>query len=64
LLVGVSRKSMITKILNCSPEEALNGTSILHTLAYTKGARIFRVHDVAQVKELILLLGAQDLHEL
>jgi len=64
LLVGVSRKSMITKILNCSPEEALNGNSILHTLAYTKGARIFRVHDVAQVKELILLLGAQDLHEL
>lgn len=62
ILVGVSRKSMITKVLDCSPEEALNGTSILHTLAYTKGARIFRVHDVAQVKELILLLDSQDLH--
>jgi dihydropteroate synthase len=62
LLVGVSRKSMITKKLNCSPNEALNGTIILQTLAYTKGARIFRVHDVKEVKELILLLAAQDLH--
>ena len=62
LLVGVSRKSMITKVLNCSADEALNGTSILNTLAYTKGARLFRVHDVAAAKELILLLGAQDLH--
>ncbi len=62
LLVGVSRKSMITKVLNCSADEALNGTSILNTLAYTKGARLFRVHDVAAAKELILLLAAQDLH--
>lgn len=62
LLVGVSRKSMITKVLNCSADEALNGTSILNTLAYTKGARLFRVHDVAATKELILLLAAQDLH--
>ncbi len=62
LLVGVSRKSMITKILNCSASQALNGTSILHTLAYTKGARLFRVHDVAAAKEMILLLEAQDLH--
>ena len=62
LVVGVSRKSMITKVLNCSPDAALNGTSILQTLAYTKGARIFRVHDVKEVKELILLLAAQDLH--
>jgi dihydropteroate synthase len=53
---------MITKVLNCSADEALNGTSILNTLAYTKGARLFRVHDVAATKELILLLGAQDLH--
>ena len=57
ILIGVSRKSMITKILNCSPAEALNGTSILHTLAYTKGARIFRVHDCAPVKELFTLLA-------
>ena len=62
LLVGVSRKSMITKVLNCSADEALNGTSILNTLAYTKGARLFRVHDVAAAKELILLLAVQDLH--
>jgi dihydropteroate synthase len=62
LLVGVSRKSMITKVLNCSPEEALNGTSILNTLAYSKGARLFRVHDVAAAKELILLLASQELH--
>jgi dihydropteroate synthase len=62
LLVGVSRKSMITKVLNCSPEKALNGTSILNTLAYSKGARLFRVHDVAAAKELILLLASQELH--
>jgi len=62
LLVGVSRKSMITKVLNCSPEEALNGTSILNTHAYSKGARLFRVHDVAAAKELILLLASQELH--
>jgi dihydropteroate synthase len=62
LLVGISRKSMITKRLNCSPNEALNGTSILHALAYTKGARIFRVHDVNALKELFLLLAPQELH--
>ncbi|MFM8964467.1 MAG: dihydropteroate synthase [Sphingomonadales bacterium] len=56
LLIGVSRKSMITKILNCAPVEALNGTSILHTLAYTKGARIFRAHDCAAVKELFVMM--------
>jgi dihydropteroate synthase len=61
LLVGVSRKSMITKRLNCSPDEALNGTSILHALAYTKGARIFRVHDVSALKELFLLFAPQEL---
>ncbi len=62
ILVGISRKSMVTKVLNCKPEEALNGSTILQTLAYTKGASIFRVHDVAQVNELILLLDNQDLH--
>ncbi len=62
ILVGVSRKSMITKTLNCSPQEALNGTSILNTLAFTKGARIFRVHDVVAAREIILLFEAQDLH--
>ena len=42
LLVGVSRKSMIYKILNSSPEKALNGTSILHTISILKGANIFK----------------------
>lgn len=62
LLVGVSRKSMVTKVLNCSADEALNGTSILNTIAYTKGARLFRVHDVAAANELIRLFAVQDLH--
>jgi dihydropteroate synthase len=56
LLIGVSRKSMITKKLNISAEEALNGTSILNTMAYMKGAAVFRVHDIAAAKELIVLL--------
>ncbi|MEN9699768.1 MAG: hypothetical protein RLZZ301_966 [Bacteroidota bacterium] len=59
LLIGVSRKSMITKSLNCTSEEALNGTTTLNTLAYTKGARIFRVHDVAAAKEALTLLQAR-----
>lgn len=46
LLVGISRKSMIYKLLDSSPEEALNGTTVLNTIALTKGADILRVHDV------------------
>jgi dihydropteroate synthase len=61
-MVGISRKSMITKKINVPTQEALNGTSILHTLAYTKGTSIFRVHDVAAIKELILLFSDKDLH--
>lgn len=53
LLVGVSRKSMIYKLLSCSPEEALNGTTVLHTIALSKGARILRTHDVRQAVETI-----------
>jgi dihydropteroate synthase len=56
ILIGVSRKSMITKKLNVSTEEALNGTSILNTVAYVKGAAIFRVHDAVATQELITLL--------
>ena len=56
LLVGVSRKSMIWKPLNISVETALNGTSILNTIALTKGANIIRVHDVKEAKECIDLL--------
>lgn len=59
LLIGVSRKSMITKKLNVNTEEALNGTSILNTVAYVKGAVIFRVHDAAATQELITLLGKE-----
>ena len=47
LLVGVSRKSMIYKALGCGPEEALNGTTVLNTIALLAGAHILRVHDVA-----------------
>lgn len=55
MLVGVSRKSMITKALNISSIEALNGTTILNTLALTKGANILRVHDVKEADEVVKL---------
>src|SRR5690606_15352757 len=48
MLVGLSRKSMIYKTLEISPQEALNGTTVLHTLALEKGACILRVHDVKE----------------
>jgi len=51
LLAGISRKSMIYKFLNTSPGKALNGTSILNTIALNKGANILRVHDVIEAKE-------------
>jgi dihydropteroate synthase len=56
LLVGVSRKSMIWRTLNCTPEEALNGSTALHTVALMKGASILRVHDVREAVETIRLL--------
>jgi len=55
LLVGISRKSMIYKTLNTTPEQALNGTIALHAYALMKGARILRVHDVKEAKETITL---------
>lgn len=55
LLVGVSRKSMIYKFFNTSPQEALNGTTVLITLALQKGASILRVHDVKEAKESVEL---------
>lgn len=55
LMVGFSRKSMIWKILNSSPENALNGTTILNTLALTHGANILRVHDTKEANETIKL---------
>lgn len=51
LLVGISRKSMIYKLLGGTPLEALNGTTVLNTIALLKGAHILRVHDVAQAVE-------------
>lgn len=54
-LVGVSRKSMIYKYLNISPEEALNGTSTLHLTALQQGAKILRAHDVKEAMEVIKL---------
>lgn len=56
VLIGVSRKSMIYKPLKLTAPEALNGTTILHTIALQKGARIFRVHDVGEVKEVFELV--------
>ncbi len=56
ILAGVSRKSMIYKTLNISAKEALNGTSVLHTIALQKGAKILRVHDVKEAVECVLLV--------
>ncbi len=51
ILVGVSRKSMVYKILETNAEDALNGTTVLNTIALTKGANILRVHDVKEAVE-------------
>lgn len=56
LLAGISRKSMIWKKLGISPEEALNGTTALHTVALLQGVQILRVHDVKPAVEIIRLL--------
>ena len=58
LMAGISRKSMIYKTLNCTPDQALNGTSVLNTIALLKGASILRVHDVAEAVETIKLVSA------
>lgn len=56
VLVGFSRKSMICKLLKIKPEEALNGTSVLNTIALEKGAKILRVHDVKEAKEAVMIV--------
>lgn len=53
ILIGVSRKSMVHKLLNIKPEDALNGTTCLNTVALTKGANILRVHDVKEAAECV-----------
>jgi dihydropteroate synthase len=55
ILVGLSRKSMINKVLGIKPEEALNGTTVLNTMALLKGAAILRVHDVAEAMQTVKL---------
>jgi dihydropteroate synthase len=55
ILVGLSRKSMIYKLLDSAPNEALNGTTVLNTVALTKGASILRVHDVKEALECVTL---------
>jgi dihydropteroate synthase len=58
VLAGLSRKSTIWKTLDITAEEALNGTTVLHTIALTKGASILRVHDVKEATEAITLYEA------
>jgi len=57
LLVGVSRKSMIQKVLDVSAENALNGTTAIHTIAALKGASILRVHDVKEAAQVYKLVN-------
>lgn len=56
LLVGVSRKSMITRLLNIKADEALNGTTVLNTIALQKGANILRVHDVKEAVQTVKIV--------
>lgn len=56
ILVGLSRKSMVYNLLESTPQQALNGTSALHTLALLRGANILRVHDVKACAEVIKIV--------
>lgn len=58
LLVGVSRKSMITKLLGITAQEALNGTTALHALALAQGAQMLRVHDVSEAVQAVKIFCA------
>ena len=58
VLVGVSRKSMIQKVLEVSSNDALNGTTALHAWAVDRGAHLLRVHDVAEAAEVVALHNA------
>lgn len=55
VVVGISRKGVVWKALNSSPEQALNGSTVLHTIALQKGASILRVHDVKEAVECVKL---------
>ncbi len=58
ILAGISRKSMIYKVLNCNASESLNGTTVLNTVSLLKGANILRVHDVKEAVECVTLFNA------
>lgn len=58
ILSGLSRKSTIYKTLNISPEDALNGTTVLHTMALLNGTMLLRVHDVKEARQAVLLTEA------
>lgn len=58
LLVGLSRKSMINKVIGTNPSQALNGTTVLNTIALLNGASILRVHDVEEARQCVLLVEA------
>ena len=57
ILIGISRKSLINKVLGTTPETAENGTTVLNTIALLNGANILRVHDVKNAREAIELVG-------
>ncbi len=63
MLVGVSRKSMIWRTLDISPNDALNATTVLNTIALTKGANILRVHDVKEAIEAVKLVDMLSIEE-
>ena len=56
VLVGISRKSMIYKLMGTTPEESLNGTTVLNTISLMKGANILRVHDVKEAVECVKIV--------
>ncbi len=63
ILAGVSRKSMINKVLSTQPENALNGTTVINTIALLKGVNILRVHDVREAVQAIRLVEYYQQHE-
>ncbi|MBC8321203.1 MAG: dihydropteroate synthase [Bacteroidetes bacterium] len=56
ILAGISRKSMINKLLNTLPQNAINGTTSLNTIALLSGANILRVHDVEEAKQVVIII--------
>ena len=58
ILIGISRKSLINKVLGTTPQSADNGTTVLNTIALLNGADVLRVHDVKNAREAVELVGA------